>query len=42
MVRGMAREGKTVLRAQMVKKGDAIMRAKRASAIRMYVNVFIV
>jgi hypothetical protein len=26
----------------MVKMGDAMMRAKRASAIRMYVNVFIV
>jgi hypothetical protein len=41
-VKGIAKEGKMVLRDQMVKKGDAMMRAKRASAIRMYVNVFIV
>jgi hypothetical protein len=42
MVKGIAKEGKTVLRAQMVKKGEIMMRAKRASAIRMYVNEFIV
>jgi len=38
----MAKEGKTVLSAQMVKKGEIMMRAKRVSAIRMYVNEFIV
>jgi hypothetical protein len=42
MVKGIAKEGKMVLRAHMVKMGDAMMRAKRASAIRMYEIVFIV
>jgi len=42
MVTGMAREGKTVLRAQMVIKGDTIMRAKTKSPKRMIEDVFIV
>jgi hypothetical protein len=42
MLRGIAKEGKTVLRAQMVKKGLTTIRAIRARAMRIYVNVFIV
>jgi hypothetical protein len=42
MLRGIAKEGKTVLRAHMVKKGDMAIRTKRANAIRTYVSVFIV
>jgi hypothetical protein len=42
MVRGIAREGKTVLRAQMVMKGDTIMRTRTRSPKRMIEDVFIV
>jgi hypothetical protein len=42
MLRGMAREGKTVLRAQMVRIGDTKMRAKTKIAMRTIEDVFIV
>jgi len=42
MVRGIAREGKTVLRAQIVMKGDTIMMARTKSPKRMIEDVFIV
>jgi len=42
MVRGMDRAGKTVLRAQMVRIGDRMIRARRPTAIRIYVMLFIV
>jgi len=42
MVRGIAREGKTVLRAQMVMKGDTITIARTKSPKRMIEDVFIV
>jgi hypothetical protein len=42
MVRGIAREGKTVLRAQIVMKGDTIMIARTKSPKRMIEDVFIV
>jgi hypothetical protein len=42
MLRGIAREGKTVLRAHMVRIGDTKMRAKTRSTMRAIENVFIV
>jgi hypothetical protein len=42
MLRGIAREGKTVLRAQMVAIGDTITRARTRSPKRMIEDVFIV
>jgi hypothetical protein len=42
MVRGMARAGKRVLRAQMVMKGDTIMIARTNSPKRMIEDVFII
>jgi hypothetical protein len=42
MVRGMAREGKIVLRAHMVMKGDTIMRTNTKSPKRMIEDVFII
>jgi hypothetical protein len=42
MLRGMAREGKTVLRAQMVRIGDTKIRAKTKIAMRNIEDVFIV
>jgi hypothetical protein len=41
-VKGIAREGKIVLRAHMVRKGDTATSTKRARAMRMYVRAFIV
>jgi hypothetical protein len=42
MLRGIAREGKTVLRAHMVRIGDTKMRAKTKSTMRAIEVVFIV
>jgi hypothetical protein len=41
-VRGIAREGKTVFKAQIVMKGDTIMIARTKSPKRMIEDVFIV
>jgi hypothetical protein len=41
-VRGIAREGKTVFKAQIVMKGDTIIRARTKSPKRMIEDVFIV
>jgi hypothetical protein len=42
MLRGIAREGKTVLRAQIVAIGDTITRTRIKSPKRMIEDVFIV
>jgi predicted hotdog family 3-hydroxylacyl-ACP dehydratase len=42
MLRGIAREGKMVLRAHMVRIGDTITRARTKSAMRTIEDVFIV
>ena len=42
MLRGIAREGKMVLRAHMVRIGDTKMRAKTKKTKRMIEDVFIV
>jgi hypothetical protein len=42
MLRGIAREGKTVLRAQIVTIGDTITRTRTKSPKRMIEDVFIV
>jgi hypothetical protein len=42
MLRGIAREGKMVLRAHMVRMGDTKMRAKTKSTMRIIEDVFIV
>jgi hypothetical protein len=42
MVRGMAREGKSVFKAQIVMKGDTIMIARTKSPKRMIEDVFII
>jgi glutamate synthase domain-containing protein 1 len=42
MLRGIAKEGKTVLRAHMVRIGDTKMRAKTKSTMRTIEDVFIV
>jgi hypothetical protein len=42
MFKGIAREGKTVLRAQIVAIGDTKMRAKTKSTMRTIEDVFIV
>jgi hypothetical protein len=42
MLRGIAKEGKTVLRAHMVRIGDTKMRAKTKRTKRMIEDVFIV
>jgi hypothetical protein len=42
MVRGIAREGKMVFKAQMVMKGDTIAIARTKSPKRMIEDVFIV
>jgi|LakMenE01Jun11ns_1017448.scaffolds.fasta_scaffold7225428_1 hypothetical protein len=42
MVRGIAREGKTVLRAQIVMRGDTRMIARTKSPKRIIEDVFIV
>jgi hypothetical protein len=42
MVRGIAKEGKTVFKAQMVMKGDTITIARTKSPNRMIEDVFIV
>jgi hypothetical protein len=42
MVRGMAREGKTVFKAQMVMRGDTRTIARTKSPKRMIEDVFIV
>jgi len=42
MLRGIAKEGKTVLRAHMVRIGDTKMRAKTKSTMRAIEVVFIV
>jgi hypothetical protein len=42
MLKGIAREGKTVLRAQIVARGDTITRAIRKIAKRIIEEGFIV
>jgi hypothetical protein len=42
MLKGIAREGKTILRAQMVARGDTITRARTRSAKRTIEEDFIV
>jgi hypothetical protein len=42
MLRGIAKEGKTVLRAHMVRIGDTKIRAKTKIAMRTIEDVFIV
>jgi hypothetical protein len=42
MLRGIAKEGKTVLRAQIVAIGDTKMRAKTKRTMRTIEDVFIV
>ena len=42
IVRGIAREGKTVLRAQMVRMGDTKRSTKTKSTMRTIEDVFIV
>jgi hypothetical protein len=41
-LRGIAREGKSVFKAQIVMKGDTIMMARTKSPKRMIEDVFIV